>query len=66
MTDDKAMRISICKGFISLLESTPDDPRQPEALRYYRAQLAELEGKPAPIVIGLKTATISAKVPKEK
>ena len=59
-------RINLCKYCIELLQSVPGDPRQPDALKYYQAQLAELEAqvKPPPIVIGLKTASISGKVPK--
>ena len=59
-------RINLCKFCLEVLQSVPGDPRQPDALKYYQAQLAELEAqvKPPPIVIGLKTASISGKVPK--
>lgn len=58
-------RIAIVKMAIKILEET-EDPRQPEALEHYRAQLAQLEAqiKPPPIVIGLKTARLFGKVGK--
>lgn len=61
-------RIMIARFVLSVLEKEIDDPRQPEALRHYRAQLEELEKqyaeatKPPSIVIGLKTARLSTKV----
>lgn len=59
------VRISMCKFCIETLEKI-DDPRQPEALQYYKDQLSELESKlpkPPDIVIGLKPATLSAIIP---
>lgn len=69
-------RIMVCRGIVSYLENDLTyDPRQPEALNYYKSQLDGLEtrlrhvkaglapNKPAPIVIGLKSATLTGKVP---
>lgn len=70
------VRINMCKLCIKVLtEDAADDPRQPDALAHYKAQLARLEAKmsqsfmdilprPPDIVIGLKPATLFGKVPK--
>lgn len=58
------LRIIICKSIIKELSKITDDPRQPEALAHYRLQLESLENllpKPPPIVIGLKTASLSTR-----
>ena len=60
-------RIKICEFCIELLQKETEDPRQPEALKHYQDQLEVLKSrlpKPQNIVIGLKTASLSAKVPK--
>lgn len=62
-------RIAVCVFCISLLqqEDVINDPRQPEALKYLQDQLAVLQArlpKPPPTAIGLKTATLTGKVPK--
>jgi hypothetical protein len=63
-------RISLAKFVIQAL-SESDDPRRDDALAHYKAQLDTLEKrlaeatKPPPIVIGLKTATLSARSQKE-
>ena len=57
-------RIDICKAIIAILEKENDDPRQPEALEFYRKQLAELEGKlnrPPDIVINLQPGKLTGK-----
>jgi hypothetical protein len=62
----KQDRINLCKYCIEVLEKEKDDPRQPEALEFYKAQLVNLESKlpkPPDIVIGLKTATLLGQVP---
>lgn len=75
--EDLAVRISMCKLCIKTLEEDcKDDPRQPDALAHYKAQLSELEEhllgvktydemlpKPPDIVIKLKPASLSGKVP---
>lgn len=62
--DDIQSRIAICKYAIHVLEQETNDPRQPEALKEYKRQLAELEAqlKPPTVVIGLKPATLFGKV----
>lgn len=68
--EELKFRISMCKFCISLLEKEVNDPRQPEALNYYRNQLSELEtkfiqaNKPPDIVVHLKPASLSANIPK--
>ncbi len=68
---DLRVRIAMCKFCIQTLEQTVDDPRQPDALRHYQGQMAELEAKlaqlqskPPDIVIGLKPAELFPRVPK--
>ena len=73
--DELMFRKQVAEFCISVLEKTAaDDPRQPDALAYYRGQLAEIEAniaeysaapaedpeKPQDIVIGLKTARLFA------
>ena len=59
------LRIAVCKSIVEALKQMTDDPRQPDALAHYQAQLLHLESKrpgpPKDIVIGLKTATLTAK-----
>ncbi len=78
--DDLKIRIAMCKLCIKTLEENcKDDPRQPDALNHYKNQLVMLEGKlskvlemtfdsmlpkPPDIVIGLKPATLSERIPK--
>ncbi|OGN89767.1 MAG: hypothetical protein A2Y88_07110 [Chloroflexi bacterium RBG_13_48_10] len=60
-------RMKICEFCIELLKKETEDPRQPEALKHYQEQLEVLKSRlprPATTVIGLKTASLSAKVPK--
>lgn len=61
-------RIAICEFCIKTLETVDDsEPLKADALDHYHAQLKTLQSrlpKPPPTVIGLKTATLSAKVPK--
>jgi len=64
--DEIKVRIAMCRYCIEVLEKEKDDPRQPEALEFYKAQLVNLEielPKPPDIVIGLKTATLLGQVP---
>ena len=66
---DLQFRINLCKFCIKTLEEVPDsEPLKASALEHYKEQLATLESrlpsKPPPTVIGLKTATLSAKIPK--
>lgn len=62
--DDLSLRSELIKRVIALLEQT-DDPRKDEALAHYRGQLAEIEAQidaqPKPVVIGLKTAVLTAR-----
>lgn len=68
------LRAQVAEKCIAMLEQWPDDPRQPEALRHYKAQLVTIRGKikdlerqvqePPPVVIRLKTADLSGKHPK--
>ena len=67
MTDlaELNMRLAICRGVIRELEGI-DDPRQPSALEYYKAQEKELEKrisecKPPDVVVGLKSAVLFGK-----
>lgn len=74
--EELSIRISMCKYCIKVLEtSATDDPRQPDALAHYQAQLKKLEEKlahsyedmfpkPPDIVIGLKPAKLFGNVPK--
>lgn len=60
-------RIRICEFCIELLQKETNDPRQPEALAHYQEQLEVLKSRlprPTDIVIGLKTASLSAKAQK--
>ena len=59
------MRRTICQACIKTLDKMDDDPRKPEAMKEYKAQLAsidaqiaEITGKPPPVVVGLKTAKL--------
>ena len=59
-------RREMCLKFIELLEGMTD-PRKDAALVEYRRQLQSLNEqidalKPPPVVVGLKTATLSGKV----
>jgi len=66
--EELKFRINLCKFCIKTLEEVPDsEPLKKDALEHYRKQLATMESrlpKPPPTVIGLKTAVLSAKVPK--
>ena len=62
------MRRTICQACIKTLDQVEDDPRKPEAMENYKAQLAsidaqitELTGTPPPVVVGLKTASLFGK-----
>jgi len=70
--DELRIRIKVCAGAIQLLQNEcAGDPRQPEAILHYEKQLRKLEAElaeaeqqliePKPIVIGLKSASISGK-----
>lgn len=59
------MRRTICRAAIKVLDRSEDDTRKPAAMEHYKAQLAEIDaqiaeitGKPPPVVVGLKTATL--------
>ena len=59
------MRRTICQACIKVLDRSEDDPRKPDAMANYKAQLAsidaqitEITGTPPPIVVGLKTAKL--------
>ena len=58
-------RRNLCRAFIKVIDEMEDDPRKPEAMENYKAQLAkidaeitEITGKPPPVVVGLKTAKL--------
>ncbi len=59
------MRRTVCQACIKTLDQIEDDPRKPEAMEKYKAQLAsidaqiaEITGTPPPVVVGLKTAKL--------
>ena len=59
------MRRTICQVCIKTIDMIEDDPRKPEAMNHYKAQLAsidaqiaEITGKPPSVVVGLKTAKL--------
>jgi len=61
-------RRKFCKMCISIIDQVEDDPRKPEAMKHYKAQLAEIDaqiteltGTPPPVVVGLKTAVLFGK-----
>ncbi len=62
------VRKALARRFVVELMTVKDsDPRAPEAIAHYEAQEAEINAKIAellggapPVVVGLKTATISA------
>ena len=65
---DREWRRNFCKMCIKLIDEMPDDPRKPEAMKEYKAQLAEIDaqiteitGTPPPTVVGLKTAVLFGK-----
>ena len=58
-------RRNLCRAFIKAIDEMEDEPRKPEAMENYKAQLAkidaeiaEITGKPPPVVVGLKTAKL--------
>lgn len=60
------IRRQACQTCIRVIDQIEDDPRKPEAMEYYKAQLAkidaeiaEITGTPPPIVVGLKTARLT-------
>ena len=62
------MRRTVCQVCIKTLDQMDDDPRKPAAMENYKAQLASIDaqiaeiiGKPPPVVVGLKTATLFGK-----
>lgn len=67
------MRRSLCKAFIKFIEEEcSGDERQEEALKEYNDQLRQIEakiqeltGKPAAIVVGLRTAKLFGEEGKE-
>ena len=72
MTDEELFELNtrraVCQTAIKTLDQITDDPRKPDAMEHYKAQLAEIDaaiaeitGKPPPIVVGLKTATLFGK-----
>lgn len=67
--EELKIRTSMCRFCIEILEKEKDDPRQPEALAHYKAQLDELEAelaeaiRPPDIVVNLKPAIITGKIP---
>jgi hypothetical protein len=70
MDEGQLLELRIRRGVameaVRVLEEEKEDPRAPDALEYYRAQLAGIEEKieamtPPPIVVGLKTATVSVR-----
>ena len=65
---DLNMRRTICQACIKTLDNVEDDSRKPAAMENYKAQLASIDaqiaeiiGKPPPVVVGLKTATLFGK-----
>lgn len=59
------LRRQMCQIAIEAIKGM-DDPRAPEALEHYKGQLSEIErqisaNQPAPVVVGLKSATLSGK-----
>lgn len=63
-------RRELCQTIIKLLKDM-DDPRRDAALKEYQAQLKTIEDKiaareaPPPVVVPLKSATLSGQVPAE-
>ena len=64
-------RREICLVALRMIDQAKNDPRQIEALTEYNRQLteidrriAEITGTPPPVVIGLKAAQITARVPR--
>ena len=62
------VRRLVCQSIIKTIDQIENDPRKPEAMEHYKAQLAsidaqiaEITGKPPPIVVGLKTASLFGK-----
>lgn len=64
-SEDLLIRKQACKFFIKTLQGI-DDPRSGDAIAEYQRQLAVIEQKiaeqkaPPPVVVGLKSATLSA------
>lgn len=61
-------RRAIARAAVQLLADEKNDLRAADALREYQAQLAridaqiaEIEGKPPAVVVGLRTASLSAR-----
>jgi len=61
---DLKMRRTVCQAVIASLDKM-EDPRQADAIKHYKAQLAEIDamitkitGKPPAITVGLKTADL--------
>lgn len=65
--DELQMRRALCQAAIQTLDQVDDtDPRKAGALNNYKGQLAELDrriaeltGTPPPVVVGLKSATLT-------
>ena len=62
------VRRLVCQSIIKTIDQIENDPRKPEAMEHYKAQLAsidaqitEITGTPPPVVVGLKTATLFGK-----
>jgi hypothetical protein len=75
LAEVEARRMIALKAVKAVKGVDDSDPRKESALRYYEAQLAELDaeieeitGKPPPIVVGLKTASLlgDARLSKEE
>jgi len=66
--EDLQWRRKFAQMIIKVIDEMDDDPRKPEAMEHYKGQLAQIDaeitevtGKPPPIVVGLKTATLFGK-----
>ncbi len=62
------MRRTVCQTVIKTLDKIEGDPRKADAMEHYKAelasidaQIAEITGKPPPVVVGLKTASLFGK-----
>lgn len=68
---DLDFRLALVKKCICTIEEEHNDPRAPEALEHYKAQLAEIEQRiaetraalsgPCDVIIGLQSARLFAK-----
>lgn len=65
--DELYTRRALAQECIRIVDQAEDDPRRPAALKKLQdqlasidAQIAEITGKPPPVIVGLKAATLAA------